>query len=239
MTGSLFNPLHKALKRATKAVGSRTRKPPGRERWPNWPRDELEILHVLRLRRYFRKIGWVDSVIDHRPIDGKGEPVPWLSYAAIWMLEPRIKPTFRVFEYGSGTSTLWWAKRALHVVSCEHSAQWYNKMKNEMPQNVTYIHRELEPGGAYCREINEHPGPFNMVVVDGRDRINCARQCIGKLGVDGVIIWDNTDRERYAQGLEFLAAQGFRRLDFRGLCPISTIGITTSILYKPDNCLGI
>jgi hypothetical protein len=238
MSLSVLSPLRDAVRLAKERVtGSRRLR--GREPWPHWPRDDLEVLHVMRLRRHLRKIGWVDSTIDHRPVDGKGEPIPWLCYAAIWMLEPRIKPSFRVFEYGSGNSTLWWAKRAQHVVSCEHNSSWYEKMKDQMPQNVAYIHRELKHGGAYCREINEHPGPFEVIVIDGRDRVNCARQCIGKLAADGVIVWDNTDREHYAEGLEFLAAQGFRRLDFRGMCPIGTFAITTSILYKSDNCLGI
>jgi hypothetical protein len=239
MSLSLLTPLREAVRLAKQKVSASSRQSRRRDPWPKWPREDLEVLHLMRLRRYLRKIGWIDSAIDNRSVDGKGEPIPWLCYAAIWMLEPRVKPTFRVFEYGSGGSTLWWAKRAHHVVSCEHDFKWHRKMKRQMPPNVTYIHRELEPGGVYCREINEHAGPFEIVVIDGRDRVNCARQSVGKLAADGVIVWDNTERDYYAEGLEFLASQGFRRLDFRGMCPIGTLGITTSILYRPDNCLGI
>lgn len=34
-----------------------------------------------------------------------------------------------VIEYGCDNSTLWWANRVKHVISCEHDRQWYEEMK--------------------------------------------------------------------------------------------------------------
>lgn len=82
--------------------------------------DELEIVHVLRLRKYLRAVGWTRSAIGGRAVDADGEPYPWLTYPAVQFLEGRIRAEFRVFEYGSGSSTLWWSRRVASVVSCDH-----------------------------------------------------------------------------------------------------------------------
>lgn len=108
-----------------------------------------------------------------------------------------------------------------------------------MPPNVTYIHRALEEDGDYCREIANHAPGFDVVVIDGRDRVNCARQAVGRLADAGVIVWDNAERERYREGYALLEAQGFRRIDFVGLGPINPKAWMTSIFYRAANCLGI
>src|SRR5262249_29493087 len=48
--------------------------------------------------------------------------VPWWTFAAIDAVERWIaaRENVRVFEYGSGASTVWLARRAAHVVSVEH-----------------------------------------------------------------------------------------------------------------------
>src|SRR3954469_21096963 len=51
--------------------------------------------------------------------------VPWWTFPAIDAVERWITArngNVRVFEYGSGASTVWLARRAAHVVSIEHDA---------------------------------------------------------------------------------------------------------------------
>jgi hypothetical protein len=206
---------------------------------PGLTEDDLEIVHVLRLRKYLRRVGWTRSAIGGRAVDADGNAYPWLTYPAVRFLEGRIRAEFRVFEYGSGSSTLWWSQRVASVVSCDHHRPWYDLMKQKMPPNVVYVHRALEPDGDYCREINNHAPGFDLVVIDGRDRVNCARQSAGRLSDAGVIVWDNAERERYRDGLDFLAGRGFRRIDFEGLGPVNPKAWTTSIFYRATNCLGI
>src|SRR5208283_402812 len=45
--------------------------------------------------------------------------VPWFSQSAIDFLESYVKPSMRVFEYGSGGSTIFFARRAKSVDSIE------------------------------------------------------------------------------------------------------------------------
>jgi hypothetical protein len=55
----------------------------------------------------------------------------------------------------------------------------------------------------------------------------------------GVIVWDNSDRERYQAGYDFLRGSGFRRLDFAGPGPVDFWPWCTSIFYRDHNCLQI
>jgi uncharacterized protein YuzB (UPF0349 family) len=183
--------------------------------------------------------GWLRSVREGLPVDRNGNPIPWLTYSAISFLEKKIKPHFKVFEYGSGNSTLWWANRVSWVVSCEHDRDWYDSIKDKLPSNVEYIYRVLVKGGEYSMAIMGYEGEFDIVVIDGRDRINCAMNSLGALKENGVIIWDNSDRERYQEGYAYLMQNRFKRLDFAGLAPCINFSSITSVFYRNHNCLDI
>lgn len=76
-------------------------------------------------------------------IKSKNTPqIPWLNFSAINFLESWLKKDMKVFEFGSGSSTLFFAKRTETVVSIEHDPTWYDKMKiliNEQSiKNVQY-----------------------------------------------------------------------------------------------------
>ncbi|MCX7013966.1 MAG: hypothetical protein NTW86_15675 [Candidatus Sumerlaeota bacterium] len=144
-----------------------------------------------------------------------------------------------VFEYGSGNSTLWWSQQVSRVVSYEHDRDWYNSLKERIPSNVEYHYCALVYGGEYCKAILGHSHRFHIIVIDGRDRVNCARNSLGALRDDGVIIWDNSDQDKYLEGFAYLMQRGFRRLDFEGLGAINNCQWRTSIFYRDANCLGI
>jgi hypothetical protein len=183
--------------------------------------------------------GWFETFGQGLSIKKNGEPLPWFSYAAIFFLEPRLKKIMRVFEYGCGQSTLWWAHRVAIVHACEHDAKWFDLMRARIPANVDLRSVAFEENGAYCRNIAEFNNRFNIVVIDGRDRVNCAKNCLEALTRDGIIIWDDAEREKYREGYDFLAANCFKRIDFASLAPGKTYQQSTAIFYRADNCLGI
>jgi uncharacterized protein YuzB (UPF0349 family) len=188
---------------------------------------------------YLKEVGWYNSFNKHMPVDRNGEAVPWYTYAAIDFLGGRINGRMAVFEYGSGNSTIWWAKRVSRVVSFEHDEQWFTKVKLKLPDNVTYRYSNLAPQGDYSTAILQHDKEFDVIVIDGRDRVSCAKNSLCALNDSGVIIWDNSDRDKYQDGYKFLSDNGFKRLDFSGFGPINTYGWCTSVFYRPQNCLGI
>lgn len=71
---------------------------------------------------------------------------PWIGFSAIRFLKENIRSDMRVFEYGSGGSTLFWAPRVQELVSVEHDKLWYqnmNEILNKQPvENYKYILEE-------------------------------------------------------------------------------------------------
>lgn len=197
------------------------------------------LISLYQMRRYLEEVGWLQSRLVGLPVDRNGCPLPWFTYPAISFLENRVKSEMRVFEYGSGNSTLWWGDRVSSVVSCEHDSHWYDLMKSKIPSKVEYIYRELASGGEYSRAIVAYEDAFDIVVIDGRDRVNCARNALRSLVRNGVIVWDNSERPEYRDGHAYLTQNGFDRLDFYGLGPLNTYAWCTSIFYRQDNCFGI
>ena len=198
---------------------------------------KLVLCH--NLLPYLERIGWFRSWEERLPVDRDGNGLPWFTYPLIAFLKGKIQSDMCVFEYGSGNSTLWWGKQVSSLTSCEHDLEWYNSLKQRIPSNVKYIHCELEYGGQYCRTILEYKNRFDIIVIDGRDRVNCAKNSLGALKDDGVIIWDNSNREKYQDGCSYLIQNGFRRLDFEGLGPVGIHEWCTSIFYRDKNCLEI
>lgn len=195
-------------------------------------------LHDLtKSSNYLDKVGWRESVYQKASVDQQGEAIPWITYPALAFIEPRLHTEMAIFEYGSGNSTIWWAKHVAQVVSCEHDAIWHRKMVPLLPENVQYIYAELNDG--YPEVILQYQREFDIVVIDGRKRVQCVRNAMGAMKPDGVIIWDNTNRDRYQPGIEYLHANGFRQVDFWGMVAIVNELSCTSVFYRPDNRLGI
>ena len=196
-------------------------------------------LYSLRNRGYFYDMGWLNSHREMAAIDREGGPIPWITYPSLTFLEERVKKDFVVFEYGSGNSTLWWAQRSSKVVSCEHDSDWYGQVMLRIPKNVELKHIPLEGNGAYSSMIKQYTRMFDVIFIDGRDRVSCVRNSLPALKPNGVLILDNSDVETYAPALALLEEQGFKRLDFIGPGPITTTVWRTSIFYRDANCLNI
>jgi len=201
--------------------------------------DEIFLKNNSFYKSYLQEKGWIQSVLKQEIIEEDGAPIPWMTYPFISFLKPRIKNTFEIFEYGSGNSTIFFAQRAKNVYAIEHDIDWYNRMKSIVAKNVTLIFEELHYGGKYCNKVMEFDGLYDLIVVDGRDRVNCCLRAPKALKNDGVIILDNSNRKYYNKGIEFLLESGFKKLDFEGMSPKSPQLSCTSVFYKTDNCLGI
>ena len=197
------------------------------------------IVAGRELTPFLKSKGWFLSVDQNRPVDRNGDCLPWYTYAMITFLTERVTAEMSIFEYGSGNSTLWWSRRVSHVTSCEHDRHWYEEIKSKVPGNVNYLFRDSNAEGSYSKAIMDYNQAFDCIVIDGADRVDCARNCLDALKPDGVIIWDNTEIDDYREGYAFLVSRGFKRLDFWGLGPFNPYEWCTSIFYKEINCLGI
>lgn len=194
---------------------------------------------ILQRDSFLRQMGWFRSFHSGTAVDAEGGPLPWYTYGSIRFIEERISPAMTVFEYGSGHSTLWWSQRSASVDGCEHDPGWYALMRDKFPDNVDCSLVELDDRGSYAEAIHRKGRRFDVVVIDGRNRVQCAKRALEALSEMGVVVWDNSDRPEYDEGYEALKSAGFRRIDFWGMGPINTYGWCTSVFYRPGNCFGI
>ncbi|PZS16276.1 MAG: SAM-dependent methyltransferase, partial [Pseudonocardiales bacterium] len=140
--------------------------------------------------------------------------VPWWTYRSIdvvdaW-LSARRRP-IRVFEYGSGASTLWLARRADEIHSVEHHRGFGERIAPILAAQGNIDFRIVEAvnsatpavpsakeghGGldfaAYVAAIDAADGTFDLVIIDGRAREACLRAALPRLAHDGLIVFDNS-----------------------------------------------
>jgi len=196
-------------------------------------------LQVFLKGNYLYDMGWIKSYNSFESTDANNNPIPWCSYPFIDFISERITKNMKIFEYGSGNSTIFYASKCYSIKAIDHDKSWVDKINNKLPKNATVLYKELIYDGNYCREINQDNTKYNVVIIDGRDRNNCVYNCIPNLAEDGVILFDNTQMNSYNESISFLKEKGFRKIDFWGISPIASHKNCTTIFYKSNNCLTI
>ena len=200
---------------------------------------EEKVLLGFKSSGYLYDIGWVRSVITNEIVDKSNSPIPWVTYPFIDFIERRLTPQMELFEYGSGNSTLYYSKRVARVYSVENDNIWYERIKNSMPENVNLFYCELENDGDYCRYAAKTNRKFDLIIVDGRDRVNCCVNSIDVLSPAGVIVLDDSERKEYTSAISLLTERGFKKIDFWGIAPTVNYLKCTTVFYRSVNCLGI
>ena len=161
-----------------------------------------------------------------------------MNYAVIAFLERRLNKTLSVFEYGSGYSTLFYARRVRNVISVEYDQAWIASIGPRLPPNASVLFVPDDVDGDYCRAIARSGDSFDVVVVDGKDRENCVKQSMQALSSRGVIVLDDSQRAKYAPAIAYAQENGYLTVDFEGLKPTESSWFRSTILYRRENCLG-
>lgn len=149
---------------------------------------------------------------------------PWWSYRSIDYVEgwlaARPRPV-RVFEWGAGASTMWLASRVDELRSIEHDLGFADMVRPLIPSHVHLsaiaptpsanpVVASLKRGHAnldftdYVDAIDTTSGPFDLISIDGRARVECLLRALERLKPDGIVVFDNTGRKEYQQAMEAL-----------------------------------
>lgn len=181
--------------------------------------------------------------------------VPWWTYGAAARVEEHLTALggrARVFEYGSGASSVWLARRAAQVTSVEHHAG-FAALVRELAREAGVAER-LEllevapvpsaaprvPSGRrgeqgldyldYVRALDRVPGDLDLVVVDGRARAACVEAAARRLAPGGLVLLDDSQRPRYAATV---AGSGLAVRRYRGWVPSLPYPRETAVLTLP------
>lgn len=188
---------------------------------------------------YLKQSGWLRSMEGGNPVDLDGNPVPWMNYPIVELLKARIPADAVVFEYGSGGSTVFWASRVREIISLEYDRDWFNRISGSLPANAKLRYCAQDIDGIYSRSAASTGSTFDVIFVDGRDRVNCVIQSRYALAETGVLVLDDSQRSRYRPAFDFMRGEGFSALSIGGLKPTG-IGLDeTTIFYRSGNCLGL
>ena len=161
-------------------------------------------------------------------VDSNTIPIPWYSYPAIEYIKQLDFSDKIIFEYGSGNSTRFWAECSKKLVSVEDNRKWYNKIKSKLPDNVEYY--LFDETQKYIKSINNFPNGFDIIIIDGSHRYECAIEALGKLRNDGFIILDNSDWKEKTSKL--LRESDLIEVDMSGFGPINDFTWTTSFYFR-------
>jgi len=137
--------------------------------------------------------------------------LPWIHRDVIKFLQEKINKNTKILEFGSGNSTIYFSKLTNNLISIEHNKDWYNKIKPKLENDVTYILKSIDyisrpPRNKTfynCDTIEQllgQPVPdeyFDIIIIDGIDRVNCAYGSIDKLKKNGILVLDDSNRIEY------------------------------------------
>jgi len=205
----------------------------------NPPNVLLKLLR-LRYRGMLYEEGWFEAACHYASIDKNKNPIPWWSYSFNDFFIPKLHKQIEAYEYGSGSSTLFLSKKIKSIVSLEHDKKWYEAMKKKIQENVRLKFCSLDSyGGKYSKTILEENKCFDLIIIDGRDRVNCVYHSLEKLKEDGIIILDDSHRKSYEPAISFLEQNGFKHIYFTGLSAGTYKKKSTSLFYRNSNWLNL
>ena len=180
----------------------------------------------------------ISRTIDEKVcVDRDGHPIPWYTYPAIEYLAQFDYGAKKIFEFGCGNSSLFWAARAAEVVSIEDNPNWFEKWQREFSAANLDV-RWRDEGEIYENSIFEDSQKYDVIIVDGKRRAQCAAAAVKALAPGGMIILDDSDRintsEEYIQAVAALKNADLLQVDFYGFCPMNNYTKTTSIFFSRD-----
>jgi predicted O-methyltransferase YrrM len=174
--------------------------------------------------------------------------VPWWSFPAIDAVErwiARRNGDVVAFEYGSGASTVWLARRCRRVVTVEHDRRFLSAVAPMLARDnielrvidpVRDVATPATPSGragyehadftAYVDAIADN-GRYDLVVIDGRARSACLERARNFVKPDGLIVFDNSDRRRYQNAIGAVESSTTR---YRGWAPALPYPSETSLI---------
>ena len=198
----------------------------------------LRALRLLHYRRSFvRTSGLLRSFRERRPVDAAGNPLPWVSYPAIHLLNERLRPDHTVFEFGAGYSTLYFAARCGAVTTVEHDREWFDEVARVAPENVRLLHRNAGP--EYWGAAAQGDVRYDLILIDGLERARCLVGAAQALSETGVVLLDDSHREAYRSAVEDYVEGGFRALRLVGAKPNHLTESECLLMYRDGNCLGL
>ncbi|MBL6664937.1 MAG: class I SAM-dependent methyltransferase [Rickettsiales bacterium] len=157
-------------------------------------------------------------------MDENNKETPWMTYGAIQYLQEFVNKELEVFEFGSGASTLFFARNCQKVTSIETNKFWHNIISQRLEENnLTNSKRYLMEDGLdnenYENFLHNLNQKFDIIIIDSIKRYQCAIHIKDFVKENGIIILDDSERKNYQKIFDYYADLGFQQIDFEGIAP--------------------
>ena len=138
--------------------------------------------------------------------------LPLMSYEHISYICSQFKhiSSDAMFEYGCGGSTMLFSRYVDLYRSVEHVRDWHYQMAPHVPKNVQLFLKEplgqaIRPFGPgdvqrqseYINAIHMDNTIYDYILVDGRCRVECARQAVSHMNEDSLLYVHDYERVKY------------------------------------------
>lgn len=176
-------------------------------------------------------------------VTGRRPELPWIGFRAIERLEQLIRHDWRVLEFGSGMSTLWFARRCGRLVSVETNPGWHERVRRMLAErNLTNVdYRLRDKASAHVLDDCEDSS-FDLVLVDGPRRDLAVLTAIRKVKPGGYVYLDNTDApvrdNKVARAALLAAAGGPSRVRFFNDLTPARVSVTEGMLASMPGATG-
>jgi len=122
---------------------------------------------------------------------------PWLTADAVKILETLLKKDDIGVEFGSGRSTVWFARKINRLVSIENDSDWFSAVTRSLEderltEKVDYRFQNDED--SYVDQATTFGDEsIDFCLVDGESRDRCVYYMIKKIKHGGILVIDNVN----------------------------------------------
>ena len=184
------------------------------------------------------KASWVNSLMSGISMDENGKEIPWMTYKAIHFLKDFVTKhkNLEVFEFGSGASTLFFARHCKNVTSIETNPRWQEIITKKLAENNltnSQIHSMTDglDNENYENFLSTLNKKFDIIIIDSIKRYKCAINIPHFLKENGLIILDDSERKNYKKIFDFYTNQNFQQSNFPGISP-GQLRIKNTTIFK-------
>lgn len=162
--------------------------------------------------------------------------LPWLTFDAIRVIRRQLRDKPRIFEFGSGHSTLYWLEIGASVVSVEDDSGWYVLLRDAINvrghKDCTLVHAPTI--SSYVGAISAFAfDSFDLVLVDGAHRRDCVIAAVPYVKPGGLLVVDNTDWHWFLTAPIEGVPKSWTRVRYPGYGPMIGHRSETSVWQRP------
>ena len=159
----------------------------------------MDCISINALKKHIRKEHSeidINKYLKEFLVPKMNNSLPNLNSASRHFFQKIITKDFRILEFGSGFSTPWLARRAQYILSYEHDKDWYIIVK-DLLEKYKIKNCQLIYDPNYYHKSIDYKDEFDMIIIDGRRRVNCFKMSIEYLKGGGYLFLDDSQRKIY------------------------------------------